>query len=136
MRLEHRGTYPEYWPQLSEAVKWAAGNRCIRCQHRNDWASGHVLTVHHLDGDKSNDAWWNLLALCQRCHLKVQANVIPERPWMFAHSEWFKVYVAGFYASQHGHQISRAEAEANLTHYLSLGQPHLYEKIDPHGVTR
>ena len=131
MRLEHRGTYPAHWPQLSEAVKRAAGNRCIRCQHVNDYASGHVLTVHHMDGDKANDAWWNLLALCQRCHLQVQALVIPERPWMFEHTAWFKPYVAGFYAWQNGINASRSQIESCLTSYLALGQPHLYATVRP-----
>ena len=34
-----------------------------------------VLTVHHLDGDKGNSAWWNLAALCQVCHLQIQGKV-------------------------------------------------------------
>jgi hypothetical protein len=28
-----------------------------------------VLTVAHLDHDKTNNRFWNLRALCQRCHL-------------------------------------------------------------------
>lgn len=28
-----------------------------------------VLTVAHLDRDKDNNRFWNLAALCQRCHL-------------------------------------------------------------------
>ena len=123
MRLEHRGTYPEHWPQLAEAVKRAAGGRCIRCGHHHSVRARRVLTVHHLDGDKANDAWWNLLALCQVCHLQVQAHVIPERPWMFEHTDWFKPYVAGFYAWQLGKNLSRAEVEANLDAWLNLGQP-------------
>lgn len=31
-----------------------------------------LLTVHHLDGNKWNLLPWNLAALCQRCHHKVQ----------------------------------------------------------------
>lgn len=30
-----------------------------------------VLTVHHIDGDKKNNKRINLLALCQRCHLRL-----------------------------------------------------------------
>jgi 5-methylcytosine-specific restriction endonuclease McrA len=151
----HRGTYPEHWPLLSEAVKRAAGFRCIRCGHpqgdrrvtRAEYYAGEgddnlkalvacthhcthardgkmrVLTVHHLNGDKSNDAWWNLLALCQVCHLQVQANVIPERPWLFEHTPWFKPYVAGYYAACHGIMLSRAEVEVDLEWLLLLGQP-------------
>lgn len=58
-----------------------------------------VLTVHHFDGNKSNNVWWNLMALCQVCHLVIQGKVVPQQPWMFAHSEWFKSYCAGFYAA-------------------------------------
>lgn len=125
MRLEHKGEYPANWLDISTATKEAAGGKCIRCGHRHDRDTGHVLTVHHLDGDKSNVRWWNLLALCQRCHLTVQAHVIPERPWMFEHSEWFKPYVAGFYAWQHGYEPTRAEVEASLGYWLSIGQPWL-----------
>ena len=57
-----------------------------------------VLTVHHFDGNKSNNRWFNLMALCQVCHLTIQGKVIPEQPWMFEHSEWIKPYIAGYYA--------------------------------------
>lgn len=83
-----------------------------------------MLTVHHLDGDKANCRWWNLLALCQSCHLSIQGRVIPERPWLYEHSDWFRPYVAGFYASYYsGVEITRDEAETNLSRYLVLGQP-------------
>ena len=59
-----------------------------------------VLTVHHLDLNKSNCAWWNLVALCQRCHLQIQHKIVMERYWMFDHSSWFIPYVAGYYAHQ------------------------------------
>jgi DNA-directed RNA polymerase subunit RPC12/RpoP len=68
-----------------------------------------VLTVHHIDGDKYNVEWWNLVALCQVCHLIIQAKVKIRRPWlMFAHSEWFKPYAAGWYAWRYlGENLSR-----------------------------
>ena len=61
-----------------------------------------MLTVHHLDMDPSNNAWWNTVALCQKCHLQIQHKVVIEQTWMFDHSEWFKPYVAGYYAHQYG----------------------------------
>jgi hypothetical protein len=30
-----------------------------------------VLTVHHIDGDKENNSKHNLIALCQKCHLRL-----------------------------------------------------------------
>lgn len=34
-----------------------------------------VLTVHHIDRDKKNDDPLNLLALCQKCHLRVDLAI-------------------------------------------------------------
>lgn len=65
--------YPKSWPAIARRVKDLAGWRCEHCGHENDAASGHVLTVHHLDGDPANCKDSNLVALCQRCHLHVQA---------------------------------------------------------------
>jgi len=70
----------------------------VRCDHPHEVATGYVLTVHHLDLDPSNCRWWNLAALCQRCHLRIQAKVVMERPWLFEHSDWFKPFAAGYYA--------------------------------------
>ena len=67
--------YPTDWPEISRRIRTGAGDKCERCKHPNDLASGHLLTVHHLDGDKANCAEWNLAALCQRCHLKIQGRV-------------------------------------------------------------
>lgn len=84
------------------------------------------------DGDKGNNRWWNLLALCQVCHLQIQARVIPERPWLLEHSAWFKPFVAGFYAMYYaGEQITREQAESDTDRYLALGQPWLYAEARP-----
>ena len=115
-----RGEYPPDWKQISRECRERAGNCCIRCGHTNDIPSRHVLTTHHFNGDKSNCAWWNLLALCQRCHLSVQGRVNPEQPYMFEHSEWLKPYVAGFYAWKYeGRSITREEAMARLDELLA-----------------
>lgn len=85
------------------------GNRCIRCGSPS--VKGKILTTHHFDGDKSNDQWWNLLPLCQVCHLKIQGKVDPEIPYFLEHSNWLKPYVAGFYAWKYeGKRITMEEA--------------------------
>jgi hypothetical protein len=122
-----RGQYPAEWRILSYEVKRAANNRCIRCQRYNDPARGYTLTVHHLDNDKSNLAWWNLVALCQRCHLQIQGKVVLERTYMLEHTEWIKPYVAGYYAASAGLPCDRDTVEARLNEYLAIGQPHLTE---------
>jgi hypothetical protein len=90
----------------------------------NEWpveAAWRVLTVHHLDGDKANCRWWNLAALCQRCHLEIQAKVVMERVWPHEHSEWFKPLVAGYYGwVYNGEDLTRAEVEARLEELLAL----------------
>lgn len=63
-------------------------------------AAWRILTVHHLNGVKHDCRWWNLVALCQRCHLTIQGKVHLERPWNRPHSDWFRPYVAGYYASE------------------------------------
>jgi hypothetical protein len=81
---------------------------------------GRILTVHHFDGNKANDQWWNLLPLCQVCHLQIQGKVDPETPWFLEHSDWLKPYVAGFYASKYeGRNITREETEARLQELLA-----------------
>lgn len=121
------GQYAPDWKQRATAVKEAAGWRCARCQHPHSRDGWRILTVHHLDGDKGNNAWWNLLPLCQRCHLSVKARVMPERPFLFEHTAWFVPYVCGFYARYYaGVDITRAEADADPHRWLRLGQPWLY----------
>ena len=96
-----------------------AGLKCIRCGSPS--VPGKILTVHHFDGDKANDEWWNLMALCQVCHLQVQAKVDPEIPYFLEHSEWAKPYVAGFYALKYeGRNITREEVEERLEELLGL----------------
>lgn len=83
-------------------------------------AEWRILTVHHLDGNKSNCEWWNLLAICQRCHLRTQARVDPQTPYFLEHSPWFQPYVAGFYAHKYeGKLITREEAMQRLPELLA-----------------
>jgi len=83
-------------------------------------AQWRILTVHHLDEDKGNCRWWNLAALCQRCHLRMQRAVIMDRVYNYEHSAWFKPYAAGFYAWKYeGKDLSREEVEARMDDLLS-----------------
>lgn len=38
-----------------------------------------IITVHHVDGDPTNNATDNLRALCQRCHLRADLQLRLER---------------------------------------------------------
>jgi len=84
-------------------------------------AHWRILTVHHLDGNPLNCKWYNLVALCQRCHLRVQTKVRMERIWPWPHSEWFRFFAAGYYAHHYlGEDLTRAEVEARLPELLAL----------------
>jgi len=90
--------YPENWKWLSKQVIKDAGNKCELCFAPNGIIVGRfnsdyshpweytetldecgvdfketkiVLTVHHIDGNKMNSTKQNLIALCQRCHLRL-----------------------------------------------------------------
>lgn len=74
--------YPKNWGEIANAVKERAGWCCQHCGAANDRETGHVLTVHHLDGDKSNCDPSNLVALCQKCHLHIQAKYQPGQEFL------------------------------------------------------
>jgi hypothetical protein len=108
------GEYPPNWKEIAKAVKDAADWKCVRCGHRHEPETGYTLTVHHLDINPANCAWWNIPALCQRCHLHIQSKVVMERPYMFSHSEWFKPYVEAYYA------VMRGRSRNTLDYFESL----------------
>jgi hypothetical protein len=67
----NRSEYPPRWKRMSRWVRGHAGWRCELCGVKNR-PSPNLLTVHHLDGNKWNLLPWNLAALCQNCHRRIQ----------------------------------------------------------------
>jgi 5-methylcytosine-specific restriction endonuclease McrA len=70
---EKKKLYPKNWKTLSWQVRTEAGNKCELCDALNGkphpiTKSKVVLTVHHLDFNVRNNKRYNLIALCQRCH--------------------------------------------------------------------
>jgi hypothetical protein len=90
--------YPDNWKWLSKQVIKDANNKCELCyapnkgvivRNRNTglypWTfpmviDEHnidskltliVLTVHHINHDKKDNSKQNLIALCQKCHLRL-----------------------------------------------------------------
>jgi len=121
--MKGTGEYPPNWDAIALGVKELARWVCVRCNHPHDVTSGHVLTVHHLDMNKANCAWWNMVPLCQRCHLQIQGKVIMDRQWWPEHSDWFIPYVCGYYAAREGLELTRGQVEEWHQELLSLGQP-------------
>ena len=84
-------------------------------------ARWRILTVHHLTGDKRDCRWWNLAALCQRCHLTIQGRVRMEQVYPHEHSEWFKPYAAGYYAATYlSEALTREQTMERLDELLGL----------------
>jgi hypothetical protein len=84
-------------------------------------AQWRILTVHHLTGKKADCRWWNLAALCQRCHLQIQGRVDMAQIYPHEHSEWFKPYAAGYYALTYlGEELTREETIERLDELLAL----------------
>ena len=83
--------YPEYWPLVAVLIKALASWRCEHCGRPHDPPSGYTLTVHHLDGDKANCTYTNLVALCQRCHLRIQAAYLPGQLFFGDAPAWARV---------------------------------------------
>ena len=113
-----KNNYAANGKQTRYEARERAGFRCIRCGSPS--VQGKILTTHHFDGDKANDEWWNLMALCQVCHLKIQNKVIPQIPYFFEHTEWMKPYVAGFYAWKYeGVMLTREQVMERLNELLA-----------------
>jgi hypothetical protein len=133
LQYSHSGVtvVPHYFDATGEAGWRVVLSKCDDlCTHGGE-PKIRILTVHHLDGHKANNAWWNLLALCQVCHLQIQGKVIPEQPYLWPHTPWFIPYACGFYAHYHaGLTITRQEADADPLKYLRMGQPWLYAKVE------
>lgn len=68
--------YPYNWQAIRTAVLSRAKNKCELCNAENykpHWKTNNkvVLTIHHIDYDVKNNKPYNLIALCQRCHNKL-----------------------------------------------------------------
>lgn len=130
MGKKSTGEYPDNWDEIAKAVKDAAGWKCIRCEHPHDPPAGRMLTVHHMDLNKSNCEWWNLAALCQACHLKIQGRFEISQFWMFRFEKWIQPYVAGYYAHLLGQPEDRKSVMANKDRLLNLSTSPRPENIN------
>ena len=89
-------TYPKNWPEIANQIKDQARWKCEHCHHPHDPPTHYTLTVHHLDQNKANCSYQNLVALCQRCHLRIQARYHPlQRVMPFAQTTWMKKRALG-----------------------------------------
>lgn len=111
----HPGKVPASIEQIEAREVVAGYNAPVEAGYR-------VLTVHHLTMEKADCRWWNLVALCQRCHLQIQGRVKMAQVYPFEHTDWFKPYAAGYYAAtyQGRGDVTREEVMDELDSLLSL----------------
>lgn len=75
MPINYKEYHPK-WKLISRLIRFKrADNKCEFCGAENYephplTGSKVILTVAHIDHDKSNNKFDNLKALCQKCHLK------------------------------------------------------------------
>lgn len=87
IKKERRSLYPDNWKKISLEVRRKARGRCEICDALNGkphpiTGSKVVLTVHHLDFDPGNNEHWNLIALCQRCHNRLDRKWRAKNRWI------------------------------------------------------
>ncbi len=68
--------YPTNWDEIANRIKELAGWKCEACGAKHG-SSPRILTVDHLDHSPRNCADDNLMALCQKCHLRRQGLYPP-----------------------------------------------------------
>ena len=80
IKPENAEKYPDNWKEISEDIRFGrAKNRCEKCGAENyklhpETGSKVILTVAHLDHQPENCDYDNLMAMCQRCHLRYDAH--------------------------------------------------------------
>lgn len=70
---EKKKLYPPNWAQISLLTRQRAAWKCELCKSAQNTpqivTGGNViLTTHHINGDPTDNRRINLIALCQRCH--------------------------------------------------------------------
>ena len=75
---QRKKLYPDNWDKISLLIREQAGWKCELCiavhgEPHPITASFVVLTTHHINDDPTDNRRVNLLALCQRCHLRLDA---------------------------------------------------------------
>ena len=77
--VEKKKLYPDNWKDISWQIRYEAAFKCEICDAENKQnhpitGSKVVLTVHHLDYNPGNNDRKNLIALCQRCHNRIDKH--------------------------------------------------------------
>ncbi len=79
MPIKDKSKYPDNWKEISLKARERSDFKCELCGAENGkqhhmTGSKVVLTVHHIewtDDQEYNNSYPNLIALCQKCHLRL-----------------------------------------------------------------
>ena len=78
-------SYPQsFSPELRKRVRERDLFHCQLCGVTEE-EYGKTLSVHHIDYDKQNSAWDNLTTLCNRCHVRTNAD---REMWTLVFTRW------------------------------------------------
>jgi len=77
------------WSRIVTLILKLCNNRCERCDHSNTFKGLGRISIHAIDGDKTNIKSSNYLALCQRCLATVIDRYDPKKPLFFSYSNWY-----------------------------------------------
>lgn len=67
--MKNRYLYPPTWDEVSLGVKQEAEWKCELCGEPNNKDTWHILTTAHIIPIGRLIKRWNLIAVCQRCHV-------------------------------------------------------------------
>lgn len=76
---------PQSFQKAREKVFEEKGHECIICGRGHDYSPRQDLSVHHINGDRSDNRLENLIPVCQRCHLRIHRR--DEEPYREYHRQ-------------------------------------------------
>ncbi len=90
MPIDHR--YHPEWVTVSKYVRELFDFYCARCDKdcRNSTNAASVLQVHHIEENRGNNDWENLIPLCAACHLKIEKEARLHAPYNAIQLELFE----------------------------------------------
>jgi len=65
---------PEFNDNLKEKIRRIDKHVCQICGI-NKIQLGYKLDIHHIDGNKNNNSFDNLISLCRECHISLEARI-------------------------------------------------------------
>ena len=81
-------SYAEWFRLMKPVILERDGAECVVCKLPHEMipnGRGHlksILVIHHCDENPANNEAWNLIAMCQPCHMKHHKSPTTPFPWL------------------------------------------------------